>query len=158
IFSVLTYLTSVVFTILCTKWSFLYKFIKYFYGQEKITVLLISLSLFMAFVTLKMKYHKWINIIASATFGVYLIHDNTIIRSLLWIDIFKNAQYQNSLMIIPYSIIAVVIVYVICTIIDLIRANIFERPYMALVNRYSDSLIKPFTSICDFFKNIIFGK
>ncbi len=157
IISVLTYASSAIFTFMGERWSIFSTHSTYFYGQEKVTVLLISLTLFMAFATLKMNYHKWINILASATFGVYLIHDNGIVRPFLWVDVFKNAQYQDSLFLIPYSILVVAIVYIACTMIDLIRKQIFEKPYMLLVNKYADTVLKPFSKICDFFRNIVFG-
>ena len=158
VFSILTYATSVIFTIMGSRWNIFSTHATYFYGQEKLSTLLISLSLFMAFATLKMNYHKWINVIASATFGVYLIHDNGIVRPFLWMEVFKNAQYQDSMMLIPYSIVIVIMVYIVCTMIDLLRQKIFERPYMALVNRYADTCLKPFSYICNLFKNIVFGK
>ena len=117
-----------------------------------------SLSLFMCFVTLKMNYRKSINALASATFGVYLIHENNIIRDLLWVDWFKNAQYQESLFLIPYSILAVIAVYAVCSLVDLIRITIIEKPCMKMVNRYSDKIAAPFVSIATVLKNLIFGK
>ena len=158
IFSVLTYLSSVVFTFLGTKWSIFATNATYFYGQQKLPDLLIALTLFMTFATLKMSYHKWINIVASATFGVYLIHENSLVRPFLWSNIFKNAQYQDSLILIPYSILVVAAVYVICTLIDLLRQQVIEKLYMKVVNRYADSWLKLFEKICEFFKYIVFGK
>lgn len=155
---ILTYSSSIVLTVLGNKWNFFTSYITYFYGQEKLTVLLISLCLFMCFSTLKMNYHKSINTLASATFGVYLIHDNKIIRKLLWIDWFKNAQYQESLFLIPYSIIVVVIVYAICSLVDLLRLNIVEKPFMKIVKRYSGKVIAPFKKIATLLGNCIFGK
>lgn len=157
VFSALTYLSTVVFTIMGVRWSFFASHATYFYGQKRISTLLISLTLFMAFATLKMRYHRWLNVIASATFGVYLIHDSEIIRPVLWESVFKGAQYQDSITLIPYSIVAVSAVYLVCTIIDLLRQRLFEKPYMAIVNRYSKSWLKPFDTICSFFKNIVFG-
>lgn len=129
----------------------------YFYGMEKISVLLISLTLFMAFATLKIGYYKWVNTLASATFGVYLIHDSNIVRPFLWIDVFRNFQYQNSLLLIPYSILVVLFVYAVCTVIDLMRQRFLEKPFMRLVDRYADNVLKPFAKICGFFRNIVFG-
>lgn len=158
VFSILTYASSVVFVVLGVRWNVFASYSTYFYGQEKLSVLLISLSLFMAFATMKMNYYKWINVIASSTFGVYLIHDSGIIRPFLWIDVFKNARYQESLMIIPYSIIVVAIVYIVCTIIDLIRQMVFEKPFMIVVNKYSESLLKPFEKIVNGCRTIVFGR
>lgn len=155
--SLLTYASCVIFMFMGERWNFFSSRSTYFYGQEKVTIFFISLTLFMAFEKLKMNYHKWINIFASATFGVYLIHDNAIVRPFLWVNVFKNVQYQNSLILIPYSILVVAVVYIVCTIIDLLRKNIFEKPYMVLVDKYSENVLKPFIKISDFFRKIVFG-
>lgn len=157
VFSIMTYLSSCIFSVLGTKINIFASHATYFYGQEKITTLLISLSLFMAFATLKMSYRKWINVIASTTFGVYLIHDNGVVRPFLWLDVFKNANYQNNNMIIIYSIIVVCVVFVLCSLIDLIRQKTFEKVYMYFVNKYMDSIVKPFQIICEWIKTIVFG-
>lgn len=156
--SFLTYASSVVFTTLGNKWKFFESNSTYLYGQEKITTLLISLCLFMMFVNLKLNYHRWINKVASATFGVYLIHDNKIIRQCLWVDLFKNAQYQDSLFLIPYSIIVVIAVYIACSAIDLLRQYIIEKPFMMIVKRYSEKMIIPINKIVIWMKNVVFGK
>lgn len=146
-----------VFVVMGTRWSIFLTHATYFYGQEKLPVLLISVSLFMGFVTMKVNYHKGINTIASATFGVFLLHDNYIIRPFLWIKLFKNAQYQESLMIIPYSIIVVVIVYISCTLIDLVRQRLFEKPFMIMVNKYSRICLNLFEKNINKFTTIVFG-
>lgn len=157
LFSILTYLCGAIFIIIGKRWNIFATHETYLYGQEKIPILLISLTLFLAFVRWKMSYHKWINIIASATFGVYLIHDNKIVRTFLWMSVFKNYRYQESIMLIPYSIGAVTIVYIVCTIIDLLRKNLFEKSYIKIVNRYNDLWIKTYREIYSFFKRKIFG-
>ena len=136
--SLLTYLSSVAFMVLGKYISAFQNTTTYFYGQEKITILLVSLSLFMVFETLKMNYHKWINFTATATFGVYLIHDNPFMRRLLWVDVFKNASYQNSLWLIPYSIAVSLAVYLGGTLIDLTRQYLIEKPLMKLVTPILD--------------------
>lgn len=157
ILSVLTYFSSVIFTVLGTRWKVFSTHTSYFYGEQTLPALLISITLFMAFVTLKIGYHGLVNKLATATFGVYLIHDSNIVRPFLWIDVFQNFQYQNSIFLIPYSIFVVIFVYIICTGIDLMRQHIFEKPFMFIVNRYGDFIMKPFIKICDFFRKIVFG-
>ena len=46
-------------------------------------------------------------------------------RPLLWKRIFENARYQNSLKIIPYSIAVEAFVFVVCTIVELLRQRVF---------------------------------
>lgn len=158
VFSLFTYLTAVVFTLLGTKWPIVSSYALYFFGQNKITVLLASLSLFMTFATLNIKYNNVINIIASTTFSIYLIHDNKYIRFFLWRTVFRNASYANTLALIPYSILAVGIVFVVCSTFDFLRIKLIEKPYMKFVNKYADSVLKPFSYICEKTKMIIFGR
>ena len=112
----------------------------------------------MLFEKTRINYSRFINSIASATFEVYLIHDNWMVRSFLWQRLFNNARYQDTIMIIPYSVIVVLVVYVACTIIDLIRQKVFEKPYMFVVNKYSKSWVKPFEKMCDICRGWMFGK
>jgi hypothetical protein len=158
LFSALRYLSCITLMALGTKIPFAARHSLFFYNQQSVLTFLSALSLFMVFKKCNIGYVKWINIAASATFGVYLIHDSDIIRYLLWHEVFKNAQYQDSMLLIPYSIFVVVIVYVVCTLIDLLRQLIIEKPYMMLVNCYSEKMVKPFETVLNIVKRVIFGK
>ena len=154
---IITYTVSTTFLFLGTKkeeWS---THAIDFFEIERLPILLMAITLFMGFVTLKMNYHKWINMIASATFGVYLIHDSSYIRYYLWTNIFKINQYQDSTFLILYSILVVFILYVSCTMIDLIRKKLVEKPYMLFVNHYTYYFLKSFKIICKMFRKWIFG-
>lgn len=141
--SVLTYFSSVVISILGLKADYFSLESTYFYSTQSLSVLVISVCLFMTFATTNIKNNKFINIIASATFGVYLIHENHYLRNVFWQTIFKNSSYQNSIMIIPVSIIAVVLVYTACTIIELIRQYFVEKTF----SKTTDILLIPFKKI-----------
>lgn len=154
---IITYTVSTTFLFLGTKkeeWS---THAIDFFEIERLPILLMAITLFMGFVTLKMNYHKWINMIASATFGVYLIHDSSYIRYYLWTNIFKINQYQDSTFLILYSILVVFILYVSCTMIDLIRKKLVEKPHMLFVNHYTYYFLKSFKIICEMFRKWIFG-
>ena len=157
IFYTLTYFSTIILILLGTKVAFFANHINAFYEQNDFNIFLVSLTLFMVFVNLKMKYNKWINIIASASFGVYLIHDNNLVRPFLWETIFKNYLYQNSLLLIPYSIITVFLVYVVCTLIDLIRKLIFEKAYMRIINYCESNLIRIIKKLYYICQKFIFG-
>lgn len=60
-------------------------------------------------------------------------------------------------MLIPYSIGVVAIVYIICTMIDLLRKNLFEKSYIKIVDRYNVLWLKIFRKIYSFFERKIFG-
>lgn len=143
ILSFMTYASSVVISILGSKISEITISTTYFYSTQSVLVLLLSICIFMAFATTEINNSKVINIVASATFGVYLIHENHYLRNIFWQTIFKNASYQNSLRIIPISVVAVISVYVICTVIELIRQYVVEKTFLKI----TDILLMPFKKI-----------
>lgn len=144
---VCSYLVSVSFLVLGTKRNELAVHAIDFFGMERFPILLMAFFLFMTFAKLKIKFNKWINVIASATFGVYLIHDSSYIRYYIWWNIFKINQYQESLFLIPYSILVVFTVYVLCTGIEMVRKVLLEKPYIIFVNKYVNLLINPLNKI-----------
>ena len=144
LFTVIAYLSCLFFMIAGTKITSLSNFAIYFYGRNKIPTILRAVFIFLAFIKMKPFYSKWINKIASAAFGVYLLHDSPVLRKYFWIDLFKNASFQKSAMIIPYSIGICILVYIGCTVIDLIRQGLIEKPCMRLLAKHESNLSKPF--------------
>lgn len=154
--SFLTYLSSIAITVAGTRFNSLASHFTYFYSQEKINILVICVSMFMIFVNLKMSYNKWINLVACASFGVYLIHDNNYLRTFIWRDLFKVSLFESSAVIIPYSIAVILLIYVVCTVIDLIRQKTVEKPYLKVVDKLSPLLCRAMKKVIDGFKKIVF--
>lgn len=123
----MTYLSSVVFSVLGLKWEIFANHSMYFFGPEKISTFLVSVSMFIAFASYNMPYSKWINRIASTTFGIYLLHDNPIVRNYLWNILFHNNKYQDSSLIIPYSIMVCCAVFIGCGAIDWLRKIVAKK-------------------------------
>lgn len=96
-----------------------------------------AVSSFMFFKGLKMRHHKWINAIASTTFGVLLIHANSdIMRQWLWRDLLHNADryYSNGALI--YAVIAILLVFAICSLIDYLRIHAIEVHVLKIIGKY----------------------
>lgn len=101
-----------------------------FFTPEYLTIFPMSVFMFLLFASLNIKYSKLINFIASSVFGIYLIHDNFLVRSFLWTNIFYGVKYTYSKLLLPYSVFAVLCVFVFCSIIELIRIYLLEKNYM----------------------------
>ena len=129
----ITWLSAVAFEVLGYKAPIFSVYARIFYDMQGVTILIISVLMLLGFLKLKMGYSKVINVIASATFGVYLVHDNAYIRVFLWKSIFKNATYSESKVLIPYSLMAIVVVYICCTLVELARIYLVEKNYMSIV-------------------------
>lgn len=96
------------------------------YNMQMLPMLVIPVCMFIGFKHLNISHSRIINLIASATLGVYLLHENRIIKPFLWREIFRTSNFQDSPYLIPYSIAATFIVYISCTIIELLRSAIFR--------------------------------
>ena len=127
------------------------------YEPNSVFTLLTSVFLFAAFEKAQIKSSRIINTIASASFGVYLLHIGVQFVYPYWPKIFRSFEYQNTAAIIPYSIFAAGVVFVICAIVDLARQYVLEKPYMRIVNRYSESWLKPFKAIMRAAQRLMFG-
>jgi len=103
----------------------------------------ISITLFL----IQIKYNKYITKIISffgpLTFGIYLIHDNNLVRKNLISTLYSNLSNNLSLnSIIKYTFIQVSKIFIICSIIDYMRNIIF--------------IILRIRTICIFLENITY--
>ncbi|MDE6946587.1 MAG: hypothetical protein K2P14_05320, partial [Anaeroplasmataceae bacterium] len=96
-----------------------------FSSDNSILMAVMSISLFMGFSSIKFPENKVINKIASTTFGIYLIHDNKYMRTIIWRDILKNGMFIDSSFLWVHALFSVVAVFCTCAIIDMIRMRLF---------------------------------
>ena len=90
-------------------------------NYENPFIILQAVSFFLFFETLNIKNSKIINRIASTTLGIYMIHDNTLIRGNIyrWLKINNGPIYSTSF--IFYILLSAIIIFAVCMIIDFIR-------------------------------------
>ena len=138
---ILTFLVLILAAILLSGFLHLIGF-EATYNKSNLLEFLISFLIFLVFTKIKIKHINIINMLASTTFWVYLIHDNYIIRSFIRKNIFKTTLYQNSNTIIIYSILVVIFVFLICSTIDLIRQFLLERPIFTFFDKHIFSQTK----------------
>lgn len=108
---------------------------EYFGGQSKITTYLCALSLFAAFLNLNVNQNRWINRIAAATFGVYLLHDNTFISRLLWTEWLNTDALIHSPWLLLNLLGATGCIFVICVVIDYLRQRFLEKPLFEWIGK-----------------------
>lgn len=87
--------------------------------KHTIPIVICSVALFVLFKNINLAKNKFINKIAASTFGVYLIHENPIIKELLWTDWLNVNAYFTSENFGAYAIGTIILVYISCTLIDL---------------------------------------
>ncbi|MBQ8039080.1 MAG: acyltransferase [Lachnospiraceae bacterium] len=99
------------------------------YSYNHILTLFASLSLFFAVKHWQPKEGKVTNFlcrIAPYTFGVYLIHENIVIRN-AWPHWFGVEKMQENIAFVPYMIVVIVCVFTVCMLIDYVRKTVFKK-------------------------------
>lgn len=102
-----------------------------YYGRvadsNAIFAVLISVSSFLLFKNISVPQSKIINTIASASFGVLLIHANSdAMRQWLWKDTIDCAGHYSSTLFYPIG--CVLLIYIVCTVLELFRIKTIEAP------------------------------
>lgn len=106
-----------------------------FLQRDSIFIIIIALGIFIFFLNKKF-YNKIINKISSCVFGIYLFHDHDYIRNFLWLDLFKNAQYKNSQFLIIHLLISVILVFILGSIIEIIRKKLLQKAFDKSIDKY----------------------
>lgn len=98
----------------------------------------IAISFFMIAKTSKNLYIPWVNKIAGTVLGVYLIHDNPIVRPIIWKMVFPNVFILESNSFLLLAFMKILFVFAGCIVIDLIRQCILEEPIKKVMNKPMD--------------------
>lgn len=120
--------------------------------MNSIFVLLPSISLFHFFKNINLQYNKIINYLSTSAFSVYLITENICMRKVLWSKIFLCSQHINIFYLLINILIATVISYLACVVIDklcnfIILDNLFKylfknKYFISLNNNFNNSFSK----------------
>lgn len=143
----LTYASAIVFTIIGRIIPFFGAHPTAFYDMQAFPTLLTSILLFFGFSKLDIPNNKLINTVSSATSGVYLVHEDDLVRSFLWDRQFHVAAYSDSNLLIPYSLLVIILVFVGCTLVELFRKRFLERPALPLIDAISAAIDEKIKSL-----------
>lgn len=106
--------------------------------SNKIMAVAVAVSSFLWFKNMNIKYHKIINMVGASTFGVLLIHANSeAMRQWLWKDTVDCIGHYSlpTFQMILYFCGCVLLIFTICTVIDIIRIKTIEKPFFKWYDR-----------------------
>ena len=95
--------------------------------QNNIMILIVSLSVFLAFSKINIGQNKTINAVASTTFGIYLVHDHDFVRWKIYSDVFDCFGHTYSELLIPYVLFIIATIFAVCMVIDFARQLLFDK-------------------------------
>ena len=104
---------------------------------NSVPALLCALGLFLFFKNLDIKGSRAINTVASAAFGVYLLHEHGLrVRRLLWLELFDCRPYlDRPAALLGHALLAILIVFAAGIALDLFRQYALERPLFNIIDK-----------------------
>lgn len=125
LFYLIVLFSFIIFDYLGIPDTFFGKGVTHFAQTNSIFIFLSSVFTFLAFKNIKMKNYKLLNVISSTTFGIYLIHDNFLMRKFIWGEYFKVYEHFKDTNLLFYSLKIIILVFIICSLLDFIRQKLF---------------------------------
>ncbi len=95
---------------------------------EHVPSFVAALGFFLAFRQFNLGRRRVINFIASTTFGVYLFHEQPLMRNIIWMDIVKAPEHYIGLGFYPFLVAVVIAVFLVGMVFDLIRHYVIQNP------------------------------
>ena len=142
---VLNYLyVKIEFNLIGTTW---------FIGQNTLPAFFAALGMFCVFSNLSIPYVALINKCGGSVFGVYLIHDNPIVRNLLWPH-FEPVYAMGGVRIIIIGLLCGLAILAVCLFVDVLRVRFIEIPFMAAIDRKFGSKLDAIDDAFDLKKRI----
>lgn len=117
-----------------------------------------AVCLLMGFSALPARHSRAVNLISSATFGVYLLHDSNLLRPILWQELFVNLSIQYTAKLIPFSLLVSACVFLCCALVDLARQYLLERPFLRLMDAHSGKITKALQAAGARARKCLFGR
>lgn len=104
-------------------------------GLTRPPILICAVAILSLFKNLHIPHNRFINTVASTTFGVYLIHENLLINKWWWHAVCKLDDFVSSKWLLPYMLLCAVVTFAICSALELVRKNCIEKPIFAIIFR-----------------------
>ena len=104
--------------------------------SHRILAIVCAVVFFLFFSSINLGQNRIINTIASTTLGVLLIHAHSgTMRQWLWNDVLHVSDYFTNNYLWLHAVCSLLIVYMACVILDLIRQRLIERPFFEWLGR-----------------------
>ena len=117
-----------------------------FLSYTSITVLFAAIFLFLFFLNIKIRkfFIKVISLFSAATLGVYLIHSHPLVINFVIKDAYIAITNMHTAILILFTITITLVIFLLCTIIELLRIQLFK---LFQINKLSELIDNKIVSI-----------
>ena len=106
----------------------------FFADKNTVPQLLCSCGLFLFFAGIKVKSSRFLALLSGASFGVYLIHDHSLLRGMIWGQWFSVWRACQTPDFWKTALLTPLILYLACALIDILRKHLLEKPLDKLLS------------------------
>ena len=115
------------------------------WDMNKTPVILAAIVVFMIFKDLQIKMRLWkfknlIPLLSGSVFGVYLIHMNRNLKTILLDVWFDNTSTYGTWRLLPQVVGGAIVIFIGCSIVDIIRSKTVEKALERHVGWVSDRI------------------
>lgn len=118
---------SIIYIDLNRKTHLIYYIFNNLYSMNSIITILFASFIFILFEQLNFKNTRVISFVSKSSLGIYLLHDNYLIRNLIWCVFLPNNIYISQPYFIIFMLIKVLLIFIVCLIIDKILMLIINK-------------------------------
>lgn len=149
IFTLIFITLSIIANIIPTAYKNIIYFLSAFREYNCLIIVVMTIFIFLKFLTIKINsktLNKIITLIGPSIFSIYIIHYNINIRDYIWVAL--GAQnHINAWYFVPYLLCLIVLVFLICLVIDLLRRGIYfllkKIPFVErLISKLNENICK----------------
>ena len=105
------------------------------YEQESWLAVGIAVSIFLVFRNWSF-YSPVINKAARGVMGVYLIHENEILRAKIWESVSPGTQWLGTGWLVPHAVLKTLAVFLVCLLVDTVRIQAFAKTVDPLLDKW----------------------
>lgn len=110
------FISTIIINYLASRFAFLENKTFYFTQINSLPVVFSGVSLFVFFSRVQIKYNSILSFLSAGTMGIYLIHDNYLIKETIFPYCFEQINNSNNLIL--YSLLFIFIVLIVLASID----------------------------------------
>lgn len=117
------------------------------------TILGIAVGLLLIFSRLNISnkyFRRFIRRLAPATFGVYIIHEHSVVKKIFMTDQFSFISSYNWYSIIFMVLFFAFLIYMICSYMEMFRKYIFKKLNLYIISDYIYSIVRKLMIILKF--------
>lgn len=143
IISIILYVASIIMLdIISVYIPVLMPHVTYFNKRNSLLIIGIAVGLFAIAVNKKPFINSVINCLGGTTLGIYLLHDSSDIREILWQKLICNNYYADSKILIPRIFISTLLVFSCGVIVEIIRKKLLEKNMLCFVDKIKFCILK----------------